>query len=506
MSALPIPEFMTDPELRRLEQSGISADLGRSSEVINKFFVQCADLVIHSFSVGNGCAAIVVYFQGLTDTTQLETQVIRELALIEDPTFTNDSFARLSVSNKKMLKCYGEVVSSIVMGRTLLFVDGVESALSIDLTKFEVRALEEPQSESVVRGPREGFTENITTNMSLLRRRLRTQAMKTITFELGRYSKTMINMVYVDGIAREDIIQSISERLAAVDLDGILESAMIEEAIEDSTFSPFPQIQATERPDVAVAGLLEGRIVILTENTPIALIAPTTLATLMQSPEDYYQRFWIGTTIRWLRYLFFFIALLAPSVYVAILTFHQEMVPTTLLLRVAQSREEIPFPALLEALMMEVIFEALREAGIRLPKQVGSAVSIVGALVIGQAAIQAGLVSAPMVMVVAITGISSFMMPQYPASITLRLLRFPIMIMSGMFGLFGLMLSLLLIITHLCTLNSFGIPYLSPFAPLRPIEFLDTLIRAPLKFIKLRPGTYSGKNKRRKSVYARVRK
>ncbi|WP_162341879.1 spore germination protein [Paenibacillus paridis] len=252
MRALPIEEFMTDPELKRLEQSEISADLGRSSEVIDKFFVQCADLVIHSFNVGNGCAAIVVYFQGLTDTAQLETHVIRELALIKGPTFTTDSFTRLSISNKKMLNWYGEVVSSIVMGRTVVFVEGVEAALSIDLTKFEVRALEEPQSESVVRGPREGFTENITTNMSLLRRRLRTQAMKTIMFELGRYSKTMINMVYVDGIAREDIIQTISERLASIDLDGILESAMIEEAIEDSTFSPFPQIQATERPDVAV--------------------------------------------------------------------------------------------------------------------------------------------------------------------------------------------------------------------------------------------------------------
>lgn len=191
---------------------------------------------------------------------------------------------------------------------------------------------------------------------------------------------------------------------------------------------------------------------------------------------------------------FFLIAMLAPAIYVAVLTFHHEMVPTTLLLRVAKSREEIPFPALVEALFMEVTFEALREAGVRLPRQVGSAVSIVGALVIGQAAIQAGLVSAPMVMVVAITGISSFMMPQYSAGISLRILRFPIMILSGILGLFGLILGLLLIISHLCILRSFGVPYLAPLAPIYPKGIKDVLLRAPISKMNTRPAFYADKN------------
>lgn len=502
---VPELEYLDNPMLEKHEQALLSLSIKQNADVLGQYFLDCADLVMHDFVISRGRTATVLYFQGLTDTIQLEMQVIRPLSTRDAEFGELDSFEGIIISNKKIVETYGDAVRSILSGRSLLLIDGIQVGLSLSLTKFDARSVEEPQSESVVRGPREGFTETLTTNTSLLRRRIRSSTMKIQSFELGRYSKTIIDLIYIEGIARDEIVSQISERLLAVDIDGILESAMVEEAIEDSTFSPFPQIQATERPDVAVAALLEGRIVILTENTPIALIAPTTLASLMQSPEDYYQRFWIGTTIRWLRYLFFFIALLAPSVYVAILTFHQEMVPTTLLLRVAQSREEIPFPALLEALIMEVIFEALREAGIRLPKQVGSAVSIVGALVIGQAAIQAGLVSAPMVMVVAITGISSFMIPQYPASIALRLLRFPIMIMSGMFGIFGLMLSLLLIITHLCTLHSFGIPYLSPFSPLRPAEWKDSLIRAPLKYLKQRPGTYVGKNKKRQSVYAKTR-
>jgi spore germination protein KA len=266
-----------------------------------------------------------------------------------------------------------------------------------------------------------------------------------------------------------------------------LESGYIEELIEDNSYSPFPQLVNTERPDVAAANLLEGRVVILVDGTPFVLIAPISFFSLLQSPEDYYQRYMISSIIRILRFVFMVLSLLLPSLYVAVLTYHQEMVPTALLISVASSRESVPFPALVEALMMEVTFEALREAGVRLPKQVGAAVSIVGALVIGQAAVQAGLVSAPMVIVVAITGVSSFMVPHYTQGIALRMLRFPIILLAGTLGLLGVMLGVITIVVHLCTLRSFGIPYLTPIAPVKGRELKDALIRAPWWKMDTRP-------------------
>jgi spore germination protein KA len=230
------------------------------------------------------------------------------------------------------------------------------------------------------------------------------------------------------------------------------------------------------------------------EGTPFVLVAPITFFSLLQSPEDYYQRFWIGTIVRWLRYFFTLISLLLPSIYVAVLTFHQEMVPGSLLISMATSREAVPFPALVEVFMMEVTFEALREAGVRLPKQVGAAVSIVGALVIGQAAVQAGLVSAPMVIVVAITGISSFLVPRYVAGMAIRMLRFPLIVLAGSLGLLGIMMGIIAIVLHLCSLRSFGVPYLDTVANPKKRQLKDVLIRAPWWMMDTRPhftGTYN---------------
>lgn len=321
--------------------------------------------------------------------------------------------------------------------------------------------------------------------------------MKSI--QIGRYSQTEVVIMYIEGLADLMLVQEVQNRLSRIEIDGILESGYIEEFIRDHPFSPFPLMLNTERPDTAAASLLEGNVVILTDGTPFVLIAPTTFYSLLQSPEDYYEGYLIGTLIRWLRYAFLLVALLLPSGYVAILTYHQEMIPTNLLISVARSREQIPFPALVEALIMESTFEALREAGIRLPKNIGSAVSIVGALVIGQAAVSAGIVSAPMVMVVAITGIASFLIPRYNAAITLRILRFPNMFLAGTLGLVGIMLALLTIIIHMCTLRSFGVPYLQPLAPIRNSELKDTIIRAPWWSLKKRPHWTGDYNKFRQS-------
>lgn len=477
----------------------ISADLGGNLELLHACFADCEDVIFAPFRMHNGISATLLYLRGSVDTDLLDRNVLVPLMTREiEPLESMEQAQELIyVSDRNELKTMGDIFQDVLGARPVLMIDTLPGALSIGLTKYDIRAVEEPLAESVVRGSREGFNESITVNTALVRKRLKTPALKFVYFSLGTYSKTEVAVAYIQGIAKADVIGMVSDRLRQVNIDGVLESGYLEELIQSHTYSPFPQLQTTERPDVAAASLLEGRIIILTDNTPMALIAPATFWSMMQSPEDYYQRYLIGTLIRWLRYAFFLIALLAPAVYVAVLTFHQEMVPTTLLLRVAKSREEIPFPALVEALIMEITFEALREAGIRLPRQVGSAVSIVGALVIGQAAIQAGLVSAPMVMVVAITGISSFMIPQYSASIALRILRFPIMILSGVLGLFGMIIALLLIISHLCILRSFGVPYMSPLAPLNLSGLKDVLIRAPISKFKGRPSFYSDGNRKR---------
>jgi spore germination protein KA len=476
-------------------QAKVSGNLEENNRILKEIFTDCGDVIFHDFLVAGDRHAIALYVKCMVNVELLDRNVLGTLKHLESGDFASLNTTRtlIPLSDSHVVHTIGEVVHEIMDANPVILIDSLEGAISLGMTQFDMRAVEEPQAESVVRGSRDGFIEAMTVNSSLIRRRLKTPALKFINFSVGRYSETKVRLSYIQGIAKPEVITEVSDKISQIDIDGIVESGVIEEWIEGNNYSPFPQLQSTERPDVAVAALLEGRVLIMTDNTPIVLIAPTTFWSLMQSSEDYYQRFLIGTLIRWLRYVFFVVALLAPSVYVAVLTFHHEMVPTTLLLRVAKSREEIPFPAWMEAFIMEVTFEALREAGVRLPKQIGSAVSIVGALVIGQAAIQAGIVSAPMVMIVAITGISSFMLPQYSMSVSLRILRFPIMFFSAIVGLYGIVFCVLVIISHLCVLRSFGVPYLSPLAPLDMKALRDTLIRAPLKKMKRRPTFYAKK-------------
>jgi spore germination protein KA len=293
--------------------------------------------------------------------------------------------------------------------------------------------------------------------------------------------------MYIHGIANDKVVKEIRQRLKRIDIDSILESGYIEQLIEDQTFTPFPTMYNTERPDVVAGNLLEGRIAIFVDGTPFVLIAPALFMQFFQSAEDYYARFDIATSIRLLRIFMFMISLIAPATYVAVTTFHQEMVPTTLIVAIAAQREAVPFPAFVEALLMELTFEILREAGIRLPKAIGSAVSIVGALVIGQAAVQASIVSPAMVIIVSITAIASFATPSFDMAISARLIRFLFMIGAATFGFYGIILCLLMMVVHLCSLRSFGVPYMAPFAPFIPVNNGDTVIRLPWWTLRQRP-------------------
>ena len=482
------PTTSINLENKRAKEA-LSGNFDQDIETFRSIYQNCSDVVFRSFFAFGQRKAMLIYIEGLSDVEGIENFVL--IPFMGDPTNSeslNDYLEyKMPVSKVIKINIVADCIESISNGNPLLLCEEEVNAYSLGLAKREQRSLEEPVAEGGIRGSREGFTESIGIGTSLLRRIIKSPALKMHSMTIGDYSKTNVVLAYIEGIADNTLIEEITNRLKRIKIDGILESGYIEEMIEDNPYSPFPQIMTTERPDIACSNLLEGRAVILIEGTPFCLIAPITFFSLLQSHEDYYQRFMIGSIIRWLRYLFLGISLLLPSLYVAVLTFHQEMVPAQLLLSMAASREAVPFPAIVEAMLMEIAFEALREAGVRLPKQIGSAVSIVGALVIGQAAVQAGLVSAPMVIIVAITGISSFMIPRYIAGIAIRMLRFPIMLLAATLGLLGVMIGIIAIAIHMCTLRSFGEPYLSPLAPLKRNELKDVLWRSPLWMMDTRP-------------------
>jgi len=340
----------------------------------------------------------------------------------------------------------------------------------------------------VLRGPQEAFTEALRVNTALIRRRLRTNQLKFEEKTLGRFTQTQISIVYLEGVANDNIIAEVHRRLDNLkDVDSILDASCIEQYIEDAPFSIFPQMQYTERPDKVAASLLEGRIALIIDGSPEVLLLPLMFVQLLQSPEDYYNRIAPGTFMRWIRYMGLLIAITFPSLYVAITSYHPEMLPLNLLLSIAAAREGVPFPAFVEALIMELAFELLREASIRLPGAIGNTIGIVGALVIGDAAVSAHLVAPQMVIVVAITAIGSFTVPSMEASYPIRLLRFPLMLLAAAFGLYGVMLGLLAILVHLVHLRSFGFPYLEPLAPLKLNELRDVFFRAPRWQMMLRP-------------------
>lgn len=465
-------------------------DLRRNEERLRSLYANCSDVIYRTFLIGGTTSAVLIYIEGLSDTRSIEEHVISPLQR-EDAGEIGDLGQllerTLSVSHAKEVAKFSQCMDYLSNGYPVLLCEKTAKGLALGLDKWEKRSIEEPSAESVIRGPREGFTETLRINTSLIRRIVKSPQLKTEPMKIGGYTQTNVVIAYIEGLADATLVEEVRNRLKRIRIDGILESGYLEELIEDAPFSPFPQILNTERPDVVCAHLLEGRVAIMTEGTPFVLVAPITFFSLMQSAEDYYQRFWVSTAMRWLRYVFTLFALLLPSLYVAVLTYHQEMVPGSLLISMATSREAVPFPALVEALIMEVTFEALREAGVRLPKQVGSAVSIVGALVIGQAAVQAGLVSAPMVIVVAITGISSFMIPRYVAGIAIRMLRFPLIFLAGSLGLLGVMMGIIAIVLHMCNLRSFGVPYISAVATPKAKELRDVLIRAPWWSLNSRP-------------------
>lgn len=380
-----------------------------------------------------------------------------------------------------------KITKAIVNGCIVIVAKGIDKAISVNMMTDEKRSVTEPTTQTVIRGPKDGFIESLATNVSLIRRRIRNENLRFEEFTIGKDTNTTVYMGYMQGIANDKIVQEVRSRLKKINVSAIFESGNIEELIVDKTYTFFPLALNTERPDSVAANLLEGKIAIMIDGTPFSLMVPAVFVNFFEISEDYYQPFFLGSFIRFIRYLSFMIALLTPSLYVGLLTYHQELLPTPLLLSILAQREGVPFPSVVEVMLMEITFEILREAGVRMPKAVGQMVSIVGALVIGQAAAEAGIISNIMIIVVAITAIANFVSPVYSFAAASRVLRFLFIIFASVLGLYGVLLVLILMVAHLSSLRSFGVPYLSPIAPFSFKEQGDVFIRAPFWSMKKRP-------------------
>ncbi|MGB9825095.1 MAG: spore germination protein [Desulfofundulus sp.] len=485
-------------EAEELKKITLSPHVKDNVALVKQVLGHSSDLVIREFQlgVGGGIPAAAVFIDGMVDKCTVNDTLFKGLTLESRmaglggktgdlPTLVRN-FMINTCSLKEAANAF-ELLDGILYGEVALFIEGEALAFLADASGWPVRGIEEPTSESLVRGPREGFSELLRTNTSLIRRRLRSPNLVVEKLVLGERTRTFVEVVYLKELADPRLVQEVKERLARIKVDGIIESGNIEELIEDHPYSPFPQVFRTERPDRVVSMLLDGRVAIITDGTPFVLVVPAEFVVFMQSSEDYYERSFLATAVRWLRYIAFIMSLTLPSFYIALTTYHQEMIPPKLLITIAASREGVPFPAFVEAFLMEFTFEALREAGIRLPRNVGQAVSIVGALVIGQAAVSAGIVSNLMVIIVALTGIASFVAPVFSMAITMRLLRFPMMVLAATMGIIGVLTGLLFMLVHMASLRSFGVPYLAPMAPRHAGDLKDVLVRAPLWAMDARP-------------------
>ncbi|MEK5234938.1 spore germination protein [Paenibacillus sp. FSL L8-0470] len=388
---------------------------------------------------------------------------------------------------------------SVLFGHAALLIEGMPKGLLIQLPGGANRSITEPVSEALLRGPRLGFSEVLSENTSMLRRQGFSDQLEMKMYRAGSSVQRDLVVAYIKDIVNPELLEEVQTRISKIDIDFLAESGYIEQLIEDNYLSPFQQAQSTERPDRVITALLEGRIAILLDGTPFALIVPVTFSMLLQSPEDYYDRWLPGSLLRILRFSAAFLALMAPSLYISFISFHPGLIPTELAISIIKTRQGVPFPSLIEVLILEVSIEILREAGIRLPKPIGPAMGIVGGLIIGDAAVQAGIVSPFLVIVVAVTAISSFSIPMYSAGITLRLLRFAGMMFAAVLGMFGTILFFLLICSHLTRLKSFGVPYLTPVSPFRPRDWKDLFFRAPLTLMKRRPAMMKTQKPKRRS-------
>ncbi|MCL2851899.1 MAG: spore germination protein [Defluviitaleaceae bacterium] len=478
----------------------ISTNIEANIAVLEKLFTDCGDVVKRKFSVGSRTSNVLymIYLDNLVDRDTIERRIIEPIVRSgwrgEDAGNLNMleylSNGGITTVDFSQTQDFAEMVDAVLSGDTALFVDGYSGGLVVSTKGWPNRGVQSAETEVVVQGSKEAFSETFRINTVLIRRRIRDTRLKLKQMYIGERSKTSVGIMYMDDIVRHDILEELEKRLNSIEIDALLDVGYVEQMTADDWLSPFPQYQTTERPDKAAAAILEGRIVVVVDNSPFVLILPTTLNSMMQAAEDYYQGWEMMSATRILRYMAVFMGLSLPALYIAIAVYHPSMLPTLLIHKLAEARRDVPFPATLEIILMDFAFELLREAGVRLPSAIGGTIGIVGGLIIGQAAVEAGLVSPIVVIVVAVTGISTFVIPSFRLVNGFRLMKYVLIFFASILGLFGFWIGFLIVLLHLSALKSYGIPYMFPYVAgevNRYADYKDTIVRAPLFMMKKPP-------------------
>ena len=482
--------------LKKLEESRkVSANLRENEKYLRSRLENCSDILIRPMRLGDNhkVDCLMVYIEVAVSNMMLDDSALGKMInhFWEIPPEDIQEFVRhnsLGIADVKKLENLDESIDAMLAGNAVFFIDGYDKAMKISSKGYPSTGVMEAESEKVLRGSREGFSDSVKSNSALIRKRLRDIRLKVEEYKIGVRSHTLTQVLYMDDLVHEGLLEEVKERLEEFQIDGILDSGMLEQLTEDVWYSPFPQYQTTERPDRAVQEILKGKVVILCDNSPEALILPGNFSSFMESSEDWYHRFEMASFLRILRYLAVIMATVLPGLYLAVIRFHTQILPSALILSFAEAREGVPFSSVVELIFLELAFELIREAGVRVPGSLGNAIGIVGGLVIGQAAVEANLVSPIVVMIVALTALGSMTVPNEEFAAAFRLVKYGFLILGGYLGIYGIVLGVYLVIGHLAGLISFGIPYLVPFIKKEQKGSRgEGVLRVPLRKRVLRP-------------------
>lgn len=437
------------------------------------------DLKVRYFPFEETPAALV-YLESLVDPMLIERNIITPISFGKGKSITE----LITTLQMEEIQELNKAIEGLLQGNCLYIIEGEDKLYTLKTPSQYNRNISEPDNEGIIRGPHYGFIENLTVNLHLLRQQNNVPELTVRYYSVGNTVPRQIAMVYMQGLSDPELVKKVEKRLTDISIDTCMSTGFIQELMEDNPYTIFPQHLNTERPDHTSSYLLDGHVVLMLDGDPTALVVPACFFTFYQTPDDYNNRWMIASFVRFIRLISFITASLLPAIYIAVVSFHSNVLPIQLFFTVQGTLTRIPYPPLVEALFLELIFELLREAGLRLPSRVGQTIGIVGGLVIGDAIVKAGLVSFTMTIVVALTAISSFLIPSIEMSSAIRMVRFPLMVASALFGFIGISFGLAMLFIHLCKLESFGKPYIYPIAPLRIGGFKDTFLRFPVWSIR----------------------
>ncbi|OOQ93179.1 spore germination protein [Bacillus cereus] len=470
---------------KNMEKSPIDADLSKNIAQLQQFFHQSPDLVIRRFQIpADGLEAALIYLAGLTDKQSIQNHVLSPLMHNSlDP----KKELPITIGGVEIINTWSQIENAVLGGDSVLFIHGRNNVYQLDTKGWPQRNIENPQNEVSLKGAHQGFVETGSQNIALIRRYIPQRELILKEMTIGIRGKTKVFILYLRDVASKDVLEELETRIQNITVDAIINTGELIEFIEDNPYSPFPQFILTERPDSTVSQILQGRFAVIMDGSPNVLIAPATFMSFFQGVDDYSTRWLLASFIRLLRFVAFMISLFLPATYVAFISFNFEVIPMELFLSIAESRSRVPFFPILEALLMEMTLEMMREGALRLPTPIGQTVGIVGGIIVGQAAVQAGIVSNIMIIVVAVTAIASFNIANYDMGSAIRMLRFPMMLSAALFGIVGIVIGWMTLIAHLISLESLGTSYGSPLAPFRFSDMKDAFMRLPLWTMRSRP-------------------